>query len=270
MSERICKSCGAVLQEDFIKKLLNCPSCGAKYDFAFFNDDSYLTDGYKCLSNKEYATAEDYFDRHLKKYPNSVSALRGKLLSNLKYQTLTDIRKTDYTVFDFDPSFYITNAPTQYKSYFDSLDSLSQANIKRKNLNTEITTLEHKHTEVDAVLKAEIKKLGDKNSKAVLFKMYFWLFVFLCMIGISINTKNVFAIVAVVISALLIVKALKSGNRSFERKRDLLTYKSGIIDIESELEKNKKLMDDLNNEVSKAIFLVKKFDSEIERKKFIL
>ncbi len=93
-TDLICKTCGAELELDKIRRLYVCAHCGASYDYELFvgNDRSKAK---VLLKNREFDQAEKWFSKILADNPANIEALRGLVLCAGKWTSFVEISLND-------------------------------------------------------------------------------------------------------------------------------------------------------------------------------
>lgn len=173
----ICQSCGGRLDLNKEEATYNCPNCGNKYDYKYFEGLELLDRAEVCANRNEFDAAVEMYDFLLKKEPSNYDALLGKFLSEHKIRNKDEI--TVDAVIDSkstsDYEYYKNASPDDKKeifSLFEETDSKAKE-IRGKSreiesIDTKTKMLEKELKSLDIKIKSLYVKAYDDNHDIVL------------------------------------------------------------------------------------------------------
>ena len=127
----ICKTCGADLELDKVRRLYVCAHCGATYDYGLFVGND-LSKAKILLKNREFDLAEQWFSKMLDENPSNFEANRGSILCAGKWIGFVEIKLNDKLAdLDWDAveskvNAAIKNSEGQFQEHFANLMVLLQ------------------------------------------------------------------------------------------------------------------------------------------------
>lgn len=193
----ICKTCGADLELDKVRRLYVCAHCGATYDYGLFVGNN-LSKANALLKNREFDLAAQWFSKMLDENPANFEANRGSILCAGNWTRFVEIRPNDKLAdIDWDAveakvNSAIRNTEDPIREHFGALMVLLNklkdcydANVKLKehpddpdivhaknSLSIEYDRLHRQFLDADSKLKARIAgELNDEPDSMFSFRM---------------------------------------------------------------------------------------------------
>jgi hypothetical protein len=137
IKSHLCKSCGGLLDIDLDRQLYICPFCGISYDYEYFREDNVLDIANRALNRGEFGSAKEAYEFALKKDPHNFEALRGILLCNCKWKSMSPIvHSENVQLKETDPVLLMVleKSPQENREFFENIkDSLNILYEYRRN-----------------------------------------------------------------------------------------------------------------------------------------